>query len=155
MNKMIKTKFIAIGLSIFALAGLFSTNSYSFIDESEVETITEQEKTVVAKEVVEPVNLTDNDFDKSISKGVTLVDFWATWCGHCRRQAPIIKEVAVSFGDKATIGKLDVDKNRQTASEYHVRSIPTIIVFKDGKVVERLVGLQTKQILIDVVNRYL
>ena len=148
---MIKTKLIAIGLSIFTMAGLFSTNSYVFDDSETAVSISNDN---VEKEVV-PVVLSDNNFDVTIKKGVTLVDFWATWCGPCRRQGPIITEIAKDFGDRAVIGKLDVDRNRETAGQYHVRSIPTIIVFKDGKVVERLVGLQTKETLVDVVNRYL
>ncbi|MCK5847119.1 MAG: thioredoxin [Bacteroidales bacterium] len=146
------------------MAGLFSVNSYSFTDEDNIENIEEANvKSVdvdfpdekVSDKKAGPVSLTDKDFEATISKGVTLVDFWATWCGPCRRQGPIIEEIASEYGDKAVIAKLDVDKNRKTAAQYHVRSIPTIIVFKDGKVVERLVGMQSKLTLVDVVNRYL
>jgi len=152
---MIKAKLLAIGLSIFTMAGLFSTNSYIYTDDSDTTLSLESDNSTVTNEEVHPEVITDKNFETTISKGVTLVDFWATWCGPCRRQGPIITEIAKEIGDKAVIGKLDVDKNGETAGKYHVRSIPTIIVFKDGKVVERLVGLQTKQTLLDVVNRYI
>jgi len=145
---------MAIGLSIFTMAGLFSTNSYIFDDLETIVNVSNDEIESTVEEV-KPLTITDKNFEVTIKKGVTLVDFWATWCGPCRRQGPIITEIAKEFDGKAVIGKLDVDNNRETAGEYHVRSIPTIIVFKDGKVVERLVGLQTKETLVSVVNRYL
>ena len=151
---MIKAKLMAIGLSIFTMAGLFSTNSYIFDDSETIVNVSNDEIESTVEEV-KPLTITDKNFEATIEKGVTLVDFWATWCGPCRRQGPIITEIAKEFEGKAVIGKLDVDKNRETAGKYHVRSIPTIIVFKDGKVVDRIVGLQTKQALVDLVNRYL
>ncbi len=154
---MIKARLLALSLSIFTIAGLFSTNAYSFIDEEETEIgIETKPKTdEISEKAVEPTVLTDKNFKESISEGVVLVDFWAVYCGPCKRQAPIIKELAKDFDGKATIGKLDVQKNRTVAGQYHVRSIPTLIVFKDGKVVERLIGMQSKVTLTDVVNRYL
>lgn len=96
--------------------------------------------------------ITDEDFDKTIKKGVTMIDFWATWCGPCRRQAPIVEEIANEVSKKIKIGKLDVDKNKIASNTYGVRNIPTLIFFKDGKEVKRLVGLQDKQAILKELN---
>ncbi|RLD41442.1 MAG: thioredoxin [Bacteroidetes bacterium] len=135
------------------MAGLFSTNAYCLDDE------TEEIEAAVANntpnEEKKAVKLTDANFKETISEGVTLVDFWATWCGPCRRQGPIVEEIAAELGSQATIGKLDVDHNKTISSEYYIRTIPTILIFKDGEVQERLVGLQTKESLVRIVKRYL
>ena len=149
----IKSKLIAIGLSIFTMAGLFSTNAYSFVDETDgVETVAVNNAPSDEKKAVK---LTDANFKETINEGVTLVDFWATWCGPCRMQGPIVEEIAKEIGSQATIGKLDVDHNKAISNEYYIRTIPTIIIFKDGEVQERLVGLQTKESLLSAVKRYL
>ena len=97
--------------------------------------------------------ITDQDFDKTIKKGITLIDFWAVWCGPCRRQAPIIEELAnENTNKKIKIGKLDVDKNKVTSNTFSVRNIPTLIIFKDGKEIKRLVGLQDKQTILNELN---
>jgi thioredoxin 1 len=93
----------------------------------------------------EPFHLTDANFDEAINKNrVVLVDFWAAWCGPCRAVAPTIEELAKEYVGKALIAKLDVDTNPNKAECYQVFSIPTLIVFKNGCEVERLVGLCTK-----------
>ncbi len=102
-----------------------------------------------------PIVLSDASFQSEIKEGIVLVDFWATWCGPCRRQGPIVEELAKEFAGKVKVCKLDVDHNRETATKYYVRSIPTIIIFKDGKVVERLVGLRSKSELIKTLKVYL
>ena len=91
--------------------------------------------------------LDDNNFKSSIEKGITLVDFYADWCGPCRMIAPIIQELAVELKDQATIAKLDIESSQNVASEFSVTSIPTIIVFKDGKEMKRVVGVRDKQTL--------
>jgi thioredoxin 1 len=98
------------------------------------------------------LTITDKDFDNTIKKGITMVDFWAVWCGPCRRQGPIVEEIANEIGKKIKIGKLDVDNNKVTSNTFNVRNIPTLIIFKDGKEVKRLVGLQDKQTLLNELN---
>jgi len=94
-----------------------------------------------------PLELNNKNFKSTIQKGVVVVDFWATWCGPCRMQGPIIDELAKEFGNKVKIGKLNVDANNAIATEYNVKNIPTIIIFKDGKLKQRFVGLQDKAFL--------
>lgn len=88
--------------------------------------------------------LNDQNFEQTISKGVSLVDFWAAWCGPCKIQGPIVDEVADEIGGKANICKLDVDKNQRTSQKYGIQSIPTMMIFKDGKPVNKLVGVKPK-----------
>lgn len=86
--------------------------------------------------------LTDGDFESTIGSGVSLVDFHAEWCGPCKMLAPILEQVAGEMGDKVVFGKLDIDAQQKTASQFQVTSVPTLILFKDGKEVNRLVGLR-------------
>ncbi len=95
------------------------------------------------------MEFTDQYFDQEVIKSdkPTLVDFWAPWCGPCQMMGPIVEELATELGDKAKIGKLNVDENPVTAQNFTVMSIPTVIIFKDGKVVKKFVGVQSKEVL--------
>jgi thioredoxin 1 len=95
--------------------------------------------------------LTDGSFDKDIQKGVTLVDFHANWCGPCRMLAPVLEEVAKSIHGKASIGKVDIDTEQKIASQFQITSVPTMILFKDGKEVNRLVGLRNADAIKDFI----
>lgn len=99
--------------------------------------------------------LSDANFDKTVKSGIALVDFWAAWCGPCRVQGPIVDEVADEIGDKANVCKVDIDKNQQTARKYGIKNIPTILLFKDGKPVEKFVGVKPKGVLIKSIQSYL
>ena len=87
-------------------------------------------------------HLTDETFEKVIESGVTLVDFHADWCGPCRMLAPVVEEVAKEMKDTVSFGKIDIDANQKTAGNMQVTSVPTLILFKDGKEINRLVGLR-------------
>jgi thioredoxin 1 len=98
------------------------------------------------------VYLNDDNFNKTIAKGVTLVDFYADWCGPCRMIAPIVEELSNEFHGKATIAKLDIEKAQTTTAQFEVTSIPTIILFKDGKEIKRIVGLRDKDSLKSLIS---
>ena len=97
------------------------------------------------------VTTTDGSFADDVLNAdkPVLVDFWAAWCGPCRMIAPAIEELAADFEDRAVVAKLDVDHNPQTAMQYGVRSIPTLLFFKDGEVVDQLIGAVSKKVLAD------
>ena len=99
-------------------------------------------------------NLTDSTFDEVIgsSDKPVLVDFWAEWCGPCKMIAPILEEFSVEQSDRFAIAKLDVDSNVATATKYAVMSIPTLLLFKDGEVVARLVGAKPKGALLQEIT---
>lgn len=96
--------------------------------------------------------LDDANFEETISKGVTLVDFYADWCGPCRMIAPIIEELSNELHGTAKIAKLDVEKAQNTTATFQVTSIPTVIIFKDGKEFKRVVGLRDKETLKGIIN---
>ncbi len=101
------------------------------------------------------VNTTDQNFKEDVSDGTVLVDFWAPWCGPCKAIAPILEEVDQEMDGKVKIVKVNVDENPQTASEHGIMSIPTLMVFKDGEVADKLVGLQPKETLVSKLNEHL
>ncbi|QDX00979.1 thioredoxin [Staphylococcus chromogenes] len=101
------------------------------------------------------IEVNDSNFDEQINKGVKLVDFWATWCGPCKMIAPVLEDLAADYGGKADVLKLDVDQNQATAAKYEVMSIPTLIVFKDGEAVDKVVGFQPKENLAQVLDKHL
>ncbi|NEU29832.1 thioredoxin [bacterium LRH843] len=101
------------------------------------------------------VNVTDQTFAQETSEGVVLADFWAPWCGPCKMIAPVLEDLDADMGDKVKIAKLDVDQNQETAAKYSVMSIPTLLVFKDGEVVDQVVGFQPKEALANLLNKHL
>jgi len=98
------------------------------------------------------VAITKDNFNATVSQGVSLLDFWAPWCGPCKMQLPIVEELSEELKGKATIAKVNVDEEPELASQFGVMSIPTLILFKDGQPVDKLVGLQSKAALQSKIN---
>jgi len=100
------------------------------------------------------LEITDATFEEVVLKSdkPVLVDFWAAWCGPCRMVGPIIEEVSSEYDGKAVVGKLDVDANQEFAAKYGVRNIPTVLVFKDGEVISRQVGVSPKNVYTDAID---
>jgi len=106
---------------------------------------------------MKPLHFTDDNFETEVinSTEPVLIDFWAVWCGPCRMIAPIVEELAAEYEGKIKIGKLDVDENQQTSIKYGVRSIPTLLIFKSGKVVDTIIGAVAKNIIVQKLNAVL
>lgn len=101
------------------------------------------------------LTITKDNFDATISEGVTLVDFWAEWCGPCKMLVPVIDEVANELAGKAKVGKVNVDSESELAQQFGIMSIPTVIIFKDGKVAEKVTGFRNKPVWVEMVKKYL
>ena len=101
------------------------------------------------------ITLNQQNFDEITSKGVVLVDFWATWCGPCKMMAPNVEEIATEYKGKVTVGKVDVDECQELATRFGIMSIPTLIVFKDGEKKEVLVGYRLKMQIAQVLDKSL
>ena len=103
------------------------------------------------------VEITDSNFQETVlnSDKPVLVDFWAVWCGPCRMLGPIIEEVAADFEGKAVVGKVDVDNNQQVSVDYGIRNIPTVLIFKNGEVVDKIVGVQPKEVIAEKLSAHL
>jgi len=106
---------------------------------------------------VSPLIVTDQNFAAEVEKSLlpVLIDFWAAWCGPCRMVAPVIEQLAKELSGKVRVGKLDVDANQATAGRFRVQSIPSLLIFKDGKEVDRVVGAQSKEAILQRLQAYL
>jgi len=104
---------------------------------------------------MKPIHLTDATFDNEVLKSTVpvVVDFWAEWCGPCRMIAPIMEELANEFDGKIKIGKLDVDSNQQSSIKYGVRSIPTVLFFKGGELIDSIIGAVPKTQFVAKLNK--
>ena len=98
---------------------------------------------------------TDSNFEEETKNGVVLVDFWAEWCGPCRRLAPTVDALASEFDGRATVAKLNVDENPNVPGRFAIRGIPTLLLFKQGQLAETIVGLRAKEEIAQLIERHL
>jgi thioredoxin 1 len=103
------------------------------------------------------LTLTDDEFDTQVLKAskLTLVDFWAEWCAPCRALTPVVEEMAKNYEGKLSVGKMNIDEHPNTPGKYSVRAIPTLLLFKDGNVVDQVVGLVSKAKLSEVIAKHI
>ncbi len=98
------------------------------------------------------IELSDKNFEQEVATGVTLVDFWAPWCGPCRMMAPVLEKIAAEFDGRAKVAKLNVDENPDSATRFRIQGIPTLLFFKDGKPVDMLVGFTQQGVISQKLN---
>ncbi|MFT4223712.1 thioredoxin [Dysgonomonas sp.] len=125
-------------ITLLLLASLFSTNILGNIADE-------------PKKGSPIVTLTSSNYDAEIAKGLVFVDFWAPWCGPCRKMAPILEEIATEYKGSVKIGKLNTDNYRKFSVEKKIEALPTIVIYKEGKEIKRLVGLRSKAELVKVI----
>ncbi|MGB0989879.1 MULTISPECIES: thioredoxin [Arcobacteraceae] len=101
------------------------------------------------------IEINENNMEETVKEGVSLVDFWAPWCGPCRMIAPTIDQLAVEYDGKAKICKVNTEEEQDLTVKYGIRSIPTILFFKDGEIVDQLIGATTKAALEEKLNKYI
>lgn len=106
----------------------------------------------VAPDSPKIMNLTDKNFSHQVGKGISLVDFWASWCMPCKMMVPVLNEVAEEVGDNVAICKVNIEEYQSIAQKHAVRNIPTLLIFKNGKEVDRVVGVKSKDFLINKLN---
>lgn len=135
-----------LNLSKFALQSNFVTQEFCAFDYNNL---------ILSKGEKMAINLNEANFKEHTAKGVVLVDFWAAWCGPCQAVLPIMDELSKDFEGRASICKVNVDEERTLARQYGVSSIPTILLMKDGQVVERIVGAQSKSVFETKLNALL
>lgn len=101
--------------------------------------------------------ITDNNFNQNVveQKGLIVVDFWAQWCGPCRKLTPLLEQIQTEFKDEIKIFKIDADKNINSSKEYGISSLPTILIFKDGEVKEIMAGMMQKSAIVSNIKKYL
>lgn len=133
---------VIISISVFALIGTYFY--YSFRKMKNMPITKDHESIKI---------LTDQNFQNQIKKGVTLVDFWAEWCMPCKMMAPVLNNVASEVDKEASVGKINIEHHKAMAAKYKVRSIPTLILFKNGKEINRYVGMKSKEFLVNQLNQ--
>jgi thioredoxin 1 len=137
-----KMKGLIIAVAVIAVVVILFMRSYNKMKNAPA---------VESSELIE--HLTAQNFAHKTKDGVVLVDFWADWCMPCKMMAPILNEVAEATDGTATVYKLNVDEQQQVAAKYGIRNIPTMILFKDGKEVERIIGVKPKDYVISSINK--
>lgn len=131
-------KYLAIGLALALLSGCQRTVEKRLADLGGTPGHT--------------VTLTEATFDRAIQEGVTLVDFWATWCTPCKKQSPVVDEVAAAISNRAVIARFDIDTSRKRVKQFKLEYVPTLMLFKDGKPIQTFTGFTDKEKLIAVID---